>query len=250
MTEQEIEAIDMKQEKNTMEMIFRIHKPYLIIKDRPYFNTNIEIDLGEMTISYDEAMIKQRFKRAPKKQIIQAKFIIDCKEVSFNYSRDQFLVAPIFDLNVEFCYISNSPLLPRIDSHELDKSYIVNVGFAPHLHLRMREDIYTFILRCIDLNFAYTDYLDEKYNFRNDEEYFRSVDYLLKSRTVIKTDYLAISLLTKGGEQLTELGLKNPNIIIDYHLNRRQNYIITAEEISSFFLGSAHSKFLLLGNMG
>jgi hypothetical protein len=48
----------MKQEKNTMEMVFKIRKPYLILKDRPYFNTNIEIDLGEMTISYDEAMIK------------------------------------------------------------------------------------------------------------------------------------------------------------------------------------------------
>ena len=87
-----------------------------------------------------------------------------------------------------------------IDSHELDKSFLVNIGFTPHLHLMLREDIYTFILRCVDLNFAYTDYLDEKYNFRNEEEYFRSVDYLLKSRTIITTDYLAMSLLTKGGE--------------------------------------------------
>jgi hypothetical protein len=113
-----------------------------------------------------------------------------------------------------------------IDSKELDKSFEVNVNFAPHLHLRLREDIYTFILRCVDLNLAYTDYLEDKFNFRNDEEYFRSVEYLLKSRTVISTEYLALSLLTKGGEQLTELGVKNPKVIIDYHLNRRHNYVI------------------------
>ena len=41
-----------------MEMIFKIHKPYLIIKDRPYLDRNIEIDLGEMTITIDEGMVK------------------------------------------------------------------------------------------------------------------------------------------------------------------------------------------------
>jgi hypothetical protein len=57
MSTQEIEAIDMKQERNTMEMVIKIRKPYLLIKDRPYFHTNIEIDLGEMTICYDEGMV-------------------------------------------------------------------------------------------------------------------------------------------------------------------------------------------------
>ena len=57
MSTQEIEAIDMKQERNTMEMVIKIRKPYLLIKDRPYFQTNIEIDLGEMTIGYDEGMV-------------------------------------------------------------------------------------------------------------------------------------------------------------------------------------------------
>ena len=184
------------------------------------------------------------------KEVMQAKFIIDCKDVTFRYSRDQFLVAPSFDLNVQFCYLSNSPLLPMIDSHELDKYFEIFIGFTPHLNLKLREDIYTFILRCVDLNFAYTDYLEDKFNFRNDEEYFRSVDYLLKSRTVISTDYIALSLLTKGGEQLTELGLKMPKIIIDYHLNKRHNYIIQVEEMSSYFLGAADQKLLLFGNLG
>ena len=53
-----------------MEMIFKIHKPYLILKDRPYLKTELEIDLGEMTISYDEFKQLGRFKRAPNKEVL------------------------------------------------------------------------------------------------------------------------------------------------------------------------------------
>ena len=69
-------------------MIFKIHKPYLIIKDRPYLNNNLEIDLGEITVNYDEAFIKGRFKNAPLKKLLQGKFIIDCNDVTFRYSAD------------------------------------------------------------------------------------------------------------------------------------------------------------------
>jgi hypothetical protein len=57
----------MKQIPNTMEMIFIIHKPYVILKDRPYFEDNFKIDLGEIKITYDEKMISSRFKKVPKK---------------------------------------------------------------------------------------------------------------------------------------------------------------------------------------
>jgi hypothetical protein len=72
--------------------------------------------------------------------------------------------------------------------------------FTPQLHLRLREDVYTFILRTVDLNFAYTDYLEDKFLFKNDEEYFKSTDYLIKSKTIIRTDFLALSLYNKEEE--------------------------------------------------
>ncbi len=50
------------------------------------------------------------------------------------------------------------------------------------------------------------------------------------------TKYLGLSLFTKEGEQLTEIGSKNMSIAIDYHLNGRHNYRINVDEISSFFL--------------
>jgi hypothetical protein len=126
---------------------------------------------------------------------------------------------------------------------------LVDIAFDPLLHLRFREDIFTYILRIVDLNFAYTDYLEDKFNFKNDEEYFRSTEYLLKSRTIIKTDFLALSLFKKQGEQLTELGMKKPVIKIDYHLNRRHNYEIFVEEMNSFFIDGEGQKKILFGNI-
>ena len=103
------------------------------------------------------------------------------------------------------------------------------------MDLRLREDIYTFLLRCVDLNFAYSDDLDEKFNFAVEPEYFRSSNYIVKSKTTIRTDYLALSLFTKDGDKLTEIGAKNSHIVIDYFLNKRHNYLINIEEISSYF---------------
>ena len=178
-----------------------------------------------------------------------ATFKIDCQDVTFHFSEDEFEVAPKFNLLLDFSYLSGSPMLQRIDSHELDKSFLVDMSFAPHLHLRLREDVYTYILRTIDLNFGFTDYLEELFVFKNDEEYFRSTDYLLKSKTIIRTEFLALSLYTKEGEQLTELGMKKPFIQIDYHLNRRHNYDIAIEEMNSFFIDSSGEKMILFGNL-
>ena len=41
---------------------------------------------------------------------------------------------------------------------------------------------------------AYTDYLEDKFNFRNEEEYFKSTDYLIKSKMKIQVPLLTLSL--------------------------------------------------------
>jgi hypothetical protein len=102
-----------------------------------------------------------------------------------------------------------------IDSNELDKYSEMFIDFSPQLDLKLRQDIYTFLLRCVDLNISYTDNLKEMFNFSKDEYNFSSLDHSMKLRTVISTDYLALSLINKGGEQMTQLGLKKPKIIIE-----------------------------------
>ena len=54
MTEEEILNYDMKFEKSSVEIVTRIHRPYIIIKDRPYLGKDLEIDLGEIVITQEE----------------------------------------------------------------------------------------------------------------------------------------------------------------------------------------------------
>jgi hypothetical protein len=150
------------------------------------------------------------------KELIVSSFIIDCKDLGLKNGRDNFELSKPFNLRINFSYLGATPLLPRIDSHELDKSFFVHIDFMEEINLILREDLYTYIMRCIDLNLAYEDGLDALYNFRNEEEYFRCKDYLLKVRTKITSDFITLTLFTNKGEQLTELGIKKPDIVIDY----------------------------------
>ena len=49
----------------------------------------------------------------------------------------------------------------------------------------------------MDLNFNYTDYLSDLYDFRIEEEYFKSSDYLLKFKVNIATPYLIFNIYEK-----------------------------------------------------
>lgn len=72
----------------------------------------------------------------------------------------------------------------------------------------------------MDLNFAYTDSHEDKFIFRNEEEYFKSNDYLLKSRMKLNSPIVAMGLYDKN-DLLTEILFKNSSFFIDYFLNRR-----------------------------
>jgi hypothetical protein len=72
----------------------------------------------------------------------------------------------------------------------------------------------------MDLNFAYTDTYEEKFIFRNEEEYFRSTAYLLKSRLKLEIPIIAMSLYDKK-DLLTEILFKNTTFLNDFFLNRR-----------------------------
>ena len=101
----------MKQEKNTMVMVFKIHSPYLVLKDRPHLKSDLELDFGEMLITYDEYMEKGKFKKAPLKELLRSKFIIECTELAIKHSDDNFDVALPFRMKLDFSFLSATPLL-------------------------------------------------------------------------------------------------------------------------------------------
>lgn len=117
----------------------------------------------------------------------------------------------------------------------------------PRLVLYLRQDVYTFILRCVDLNFAFTDMLEKKYDFRNTEEYFKSTSFLLKNGIYIKTNSIALKIFESNEVLLTELSIREPQINIMMYLNNQHNHEIILEQISSYFIKSTSHKHFLFG---
>lgn len=48
-------------------MEIKVHKPILIIKDRPYLDRSLDINLGEMVVTLEEYEEAGRLRVAPKK---------------------------------------------------------------------------------------------------------------------------------------------------------------------------------------
>ncbi|CDW82625.1 ph domain containing protein [Stylonychia lemnae] len=246
---QTIMNFDLKQSKNEMVMDIKIHRPYVILKDRPYSNQKIEVDLGEMTITCEELVEGKRFYNCPEKEVLLTNYIIEALDLGIKYIDDnqEFQLTEDFELKVDFSNLNHSPYLKDIDTHDFDKSYNVLIQFKPLLQLKLTQEIYTFILKLIDLNFSYTDYLDEFYYFKNEEEYFKTKDELKKAQTTFITCYTQISFYEKD-QLITQLGFKEPNFVIDVFLNRRYNYEITFEQICCFYT-QGDLKQLLFGKL-
>ena len=107
--------------------------------------------------------------------------------ITYRSQTESLKITEPFDFSFSFSTLNYSSMLGMIDSHELDKSYEAQIEIRPAYVLKFKQEVYTYILRCIDLNFGYTDYLQDLFNFKNEEEYFRSTDQLLKARALIKT---------------------------------------------------------------
>ena len=103
----------------------KIHNPLLILKDRPYNMNFIEIDLGEMTVTSLESMVKGRFKKFPNKEALVMTFKIKAKNLGLKFQQEKKIVYNLtspFGLFIDFTAISYSSVLPNIGSNELDKS--------------------------------------------------------------------------------------------------------------------------------
>ena len=95
-----------------MEMEVKIHRPYVIIKDRPYSEQGLEVDLGEITMCNEYSIAENRFKGAQFKKLHMTSLILEAKDMGIRSKIDDFAIAEPFDIKMNFTYLSYSKLLP------------------------------------------------------------------------------------------------------------------------------------------
>ncbi len=117
---------------------------------------------------------------------------------------ESFEVSKPFDMTLTYNYLNYSPLIPRIATSQLDKRYTTDIFFT-RLMLRFSQPIYTFFLRCNDLNLAHTDFKEHWFKFAWEDEYFKSTDDIPKQRMTLNTEFMSLSLLERGNALITEI---------------------------------------------
>ena len=76
-----------------MDLNVFIHRPYVIMKERPYCENGFEIDLGEIRMNNQYKTAKGRFKNALEKEVHMTYFVVDAKDLGIINSKDRFRVS-------------------------------------------------------------------------------------------------------------------------------------------------------------
>ena len=106
-----------------------------------------------------------------------------------------------------------SDVIEKINPRDLDKSPNYTINFDPLLFV-LPQQIYTYILRCSDLNFMYTDLLDDEFHFAKWSPNPYKMDYSKFTGIVDKTLFmnmpaLSLSLQNNDNSFLAELILQD-----------------------------------------
>ena len=116
-----------------------------------------------------------------------------------------------FNIKIVFESLAYSPLLSKIDPKVLDQATHIRIKFDP-FQLTIRQDIYTKILRILDLNINFTDFLEREYYFFKYvemDEYFKTIPNIVGMRIKIDFSCMAIRLEHIDRSFLSELMLVN-----------------------------------------
>ena len=146
------------------------------LKDRPKSKEYFLIESPKLCVNRSKGTISGRFRNKPHISLQTESFNINLSDVNFWFGREHgddnmtaiddklSLLKKTFNIDVEYKKLSYSEVIEKIDTKDCDKAAQINIEFGPLL-LILPQSIYTYMLRCSDLNTTYTDDLREEYHF-------------------------------------------------------------------------------------
>jgi len=111
---------------------------------------------------------KGKWKSYPDKKTYINIIDIDMKSVRIDFDSKSYMITPPFDMLISFERINHSELLINqflskdIDFEEFDKSDHLKFK-STALEMNFKKEIFTYLLRVLDLNINYYDNLDPGY---------------------------------------------------------------------------------------
>ena len=170
------EQTDFKFAQEIGKMDVRINSLEMKIKDRPHSKDYLLFDIPLITCERTKGTLDGKIPRLKKLKLQSESIWTRCPEVNFWFGRENddkdltvqdsrlSLLKRPFNMEIEYKRLSGSEVLAKIPSIEMDKAAHVNLTFTP-IELIWPQSIYTYMLRCGDLNFSFSDGLVEQYFF-------------------------------------------------------------------------------------
>lgn len=163
-----MEDFDLQQYRFTAYLDIKMENPVIVLKDRPYFDKNIEMDLGQIQISSYLKNVEGKWKSHPKKKTYVNIIETDMRDVRIDYNSKAFCITPPFDMLISYERINWSELLldqymsKGIDFEEFDNGDKIIIK-STALKFNFEKEIYTYFLQMLDLNINYYDMLAPGY---------------------------------------------------------------------------------------
>lgn len=170
------EVVDLMQTTQVTGLDIMIENPLIILKDRPYLPTCLRLDLGLIQISSKTQPICGRWRKHINREVFVNSLLIDARSMRIDCLSHAAAsqVMPPFDLVIDYESINSSPLLldghlsPGIDFDDLQIQEKITIRtFEASLEMKFKPAIYTYLMRCLDLNINYVDELDAHFQFYN-----------------------------------------------------------------------------------
>lgn len=136
---------------------------------------------------------------------------MDVEKAMIVYGGDTVLTEEPFNMSIIFENLAFSPIFAKLDPKLVDQATYLRIKFDPVL-LTIKQKVYTMILRILDLNINYTDFLEREYYFLKFvlmEEYFKSLEQIVGMRIKIDFKCLALRLEHVDNTFVSELMLLN-----------------------------------------
>ena len=145
------------------------------MKDRPYLNRGkLRIDFGDIRISNQTSIEQGRWQKKPDENVLVTTMKVLGQGFTMSYEKgagmkcDNFTILPSTNFAIAIERLNYTDKLLKyylsegIDFTDLDISQHMKVKFSP-FKLSFTKDVYSYCLRCNDLNIGYSDQLQEKF---------------------------------------------------------------------------------------
>lgn len=197
-------------------MIIVIKDLSLRIPDRPGSQEYLALTINQLSVGQSLVLKPKRVIHKPEQRLYVKAFKINCDDVLIKFGQNSLLTKDTLNIKVTYENLAYSPLINRIDPYILDKSSTVTINLNP-VEITLPQNIYTGILRCMDLNINFTDFKTEEFFFvkyMDIEDYYKQLSNVVSMIIKLKFKALSIKLSHLDGSFLSELILFNLGVSI------------------------------------